>query len=232
MPAIIARFALPGTDPVPKPNPREVSGRPIRLLAHERARAAASEAEATARRAERALGAAEEAAARAAEAMSRLWEARCVAELGRVEAGERKAQLLAERRALEELSSAEGSAGSRSESEGEEQHSGDDCNGGAVIPQAAGSADGTGTYELRPLEADGIADTSTVDEVPAPALAPVEAKNAESYTRGLLSPHTHFILLSSCKTIPGITPPPGTMPLQLPSVDPYHGRALVPAWFM
>ena len=43
--------------------------------------------------------------------------------------------------------------------------------------------DGTGTYELRPLDAGGIADTSTVDEVPAPALAPVEAEHAERPSR-------------------------------------------------
>ena len=111
--------------------------------------------------------------ARAAEATSRLWEARCVAELSRAEAGVREAQLRVEQRALEELSSAEGDAGSRSESEDEEQYGGNDSSGGAVVPQAVGPANGTGTCELRLLDADGVADASTVDEAPAPAPASV-----------------------------------------------------------
>ena len=50
-----------------------------------------------------------------------MWEARCVAELGRVEAGVRGAQLRAERRALEEQSgAAESGVGSGSGSESED----------------------------------------------------------------------------------------------------------------
>jgi len=102
VPAIIARFALPGTTPVPVPTPREVSGKPRRLLAHERARSAAGQAEAADRRASRAEEKAIEEAARAAEAAARLWDARCIAALEGAEASVRAAQLDAERRTLEE----------------------------------------------------------------------------------------------------------------------------------
>lgn len=102
VPAIIARFALPGTTPVPVPTPREVSGKPRRLLAHERARSAAGQAEAADRRASRAEEEAIEEAARAAEAAARLWDARCIAALEGAEASVRAAQLDAERHALEE----------------------------------------------------------------------------------------------------------------------------------
>jgi len=121
VPAIIARFALPSTDPVDEPTRREVSGRPTRLLAHQRGRSAGSEAAAADRRAVRMYDAFEEAAVRAADATSRLWDARCVSELERVEAGMRAEHLRAEQRALEEIEAARGDdEGSDEESEGVE----------------------------------------------------------------------------------------------------------------
>ena len=56
VPAVIARFALPGTAPVPMPVPRaDVASRPWRRTAAQVARATASEAEAATRRVARAV---------------------------------------------------------------------------------------------------------------------------------------------------------------------------------
>jgi len=68
----------------------------------------------------------EEAAVRAADATSRLWDARCVSELERVEAGMRAEHLRAEQRALEEAGGEE-----------DESETGD-------VPE---------NYQLQPLEA-------------------------------------------------------------------------------
>ena len=155
---MIARFALPGTAPVPMPLPRaDVASRPWRRTAAQVACATALEAEEAARRVAWAVDEAHGAVARNAEAEEAAWEARCVEAAASAELAWARDQ----RRAAELATLLE-----------------------AQMDAAPWRADdGTGTYELRPLDAGGIADTSTVDEVPAPALAPVEAENAERRSR-------------------------------------------------
>ena len=159
VPAIIARFALPGTAPVPEPTPREVSGRPRRLLAHERAKAAAGQAEAADRRASRAEEEAMEAAARAAEAASRLWDARCVAALEDAEAGARAARLDAERRALEETECGlDESVLSGDGGEGDADDADDEADGMEMDEEEAGAGSGVNATEAEaavPLRARG-----------------------------------------------------------------------------
>ena len=190
VPAVIARFALPGTVPVPMPLPRaDVASRPWRRTAAQVTHATALEAGEAARRRARAVDEAHGAVARNAETEAAAWEARCVEAAASVELARARDR----RRAVELATLLEaqmGAAPRRADGVGDGAAEADvemaealAAAAGDAGAEGVGRADAAG-YEQDGLEAAGASETYDpqrleVGSSGAPVRAPRKRRNRQ-----------------------------------------------------